>query len=373
MLALPAVPTPEQAATLQQRANADSEQKQQQQADASDLTGTKPIASAAASSSGAVRNRLQNLRAILTAHKPSGQMLHSAVTQPENQQPHAGSDEISADSLNAAADASYGQNAKHTEAHAVSDKPADPSTETARSDLSAERSSSSLMQSMRGFTRRLPGSNRTQPVPDSTLQSPVNDAQAAALSEDGAAQSSKEGAGADKSQQQQQQPQQEAEGSDTGQASRLRRLQNRVQGVWEGASSRAKAMRALLPAYPAYVHIGSHQILLPASPAMSEALKDAQQEGLAEERQQALIMHRMSAYRGRAAAICRSVNCLLASVASALRRSSSCASSNRFLTSTGSVPSSLHAYARSAGGSAMQLTVLCMRLDTSCVMWSIPV
>jgi hypothetical protein len=105
--------------------------------------------------------------------------------------------------------------------------------------------------------------------------------------------------------------QQQQQVSDTKQSSALWGL-NRVQGAWEGASSRVKAMRALLPAYPAYVHIGSHQILLPASPAMTEAVKSAQQKGLAEERQQALIMHRMSAYRGRAIAICRSAVSLAA-------------------------------------------------------------
>lgn len=102
------------------------------------------------------------------------------------------------------------------------------------------------------------------------------------------------------------QQQQEQHAPEAKQPSRLWGLNSRVQGAWQGASSRVSAMRALLPAYPAYVHIGSHQILLPASPAMTEALKTAQQKGVAEERQLALLMHRMSAYRNRAVAICRS-------------------------------------------------------------------
>lgn len=107
------------------------------------------------------------------------------------------------------------------------------------------------------------------------------------------------------------QQQQEQQDPEAKQPSRLWGLNSRVQGAWQGASSRVSAMRALLPAYPAYVHIGSHQILLPASPAMTEALKTAQQKGVAEERQLALLMHRMSAYRNRAVAICRSVKWLI--------------------------------------------------------------
>ncbi len=173
--------------------------------------------------------------------------------------------------------------------------------------IAAEQAQSGkpLFQGIRSFTSRLPGLNRSQPgtlsqaLPPDPSTHPNSDSspslpQAASADE------------RDSAPQQQQQG-----GSDTKQPSALWGL-NRVQGAWEGASSRVKAMRALLPAYPAYVHIGSHQILLPASPAMTEAVKSAQQKGLAEERQQALIMHRMSAYRGRAIAICRSAVSLAA-------------------------------------------------------------
>ncbi len=173
--------------------------------------------------------------------------------------------------------------------------------------IAAEQAQSGkpLFQGIRSFTSRLPGLNRPQPgtlsqaLPPDPGTHPNPDsspclAQAASADESVSA------------------PQQHQQGgSDTKQPSTLWGL-NRVQGAWEGASSRVKAMRALLPAYPAYVHIGSHQILLPASPAMTEAVKSAQQKGLAEERQQALIMHRMSAYRGRAIAICRSALSLAA-------------------------------------------------------------
>jgi len=172
--------------------------------------------------------------------------------------------------------------------------------------IAAEQAESGkpLFQGIRSFTSRLPGMNKSQPgtlsqaLPPNSGTHPNSDsspylAQAASAVEPDSA------------------PQQQQGGLDTKQPSTLWGL-NRVQGAWEGASSRVKAMRALLPAYPAYVHIGSHQILLPASPAMTEAVKSAQQKGLAEERQQALIMHRMSAYRGRAIAICRSALSLAA-------------------------------------------------------------
>jgi hypothetical protein len=172
--------------------------------------------------------------------------------------------------------------------------------------IAAEQAESGkpLFQGIRSFTSRLPGMNKSQPgtlsqaLPPNSGTHPNSDsspylAQAASAVEPDSA------------------PQQQQGGLDTKQPSTLWGL-NRVQGAWEGASSRVKAMRALLPAYPAYVHIGSHQILLPASPAMTEAVKSAQQKGLAEERQQALNMHRMSAYRGRARAICRSALSLAA-------------------------------------------------------------
>ena len=173
--------------------------------------------------------------------------------------------------------------------------------------IAAEQAESGkpLFQGIRSFTSRLPGMNKSQPgtlsqaLPPNSGTHPNSDsspylAQAASAVEPDSA------------------PQQQQQGGlNTKQPSTLWGL-NRVQGAWEGASSRVKAMRALLPSYPAYVHIGSHQILLPASPAMTKAVKSAQQKGLAEERQQALIMHRMSAYRGRAIAICRSALSLAA-------------------------------------------------------------
>ena len=78
-----------------------------------------------------------------------------------------------------------------------------------------------------------------------------------------------------------------------------------VSSAFQGAGSRVRAVAALLPSYPTYVHIGSHQILLPASPALTEAVQSAQQQGPAEQQRQALLMHSMAAYRGRALAICR--------------------------------------------------------------------
>lgn len=74
-------------------------------------------------------------------------------------------------------------------------------------------------------------------------------------------------------------------------------------------SGRVRALTAWLPTYPTYVHIGSHQILLPASPALTQAVESAQQPGPAEQQRQALMMHSMAAYRGRALAICRSEEC----------------------------------------------------------------
>ncbi len=166
-----------------------------------------------------------------------------------------------------------------------------------------------FLQGIRSFTSRLPGMNRSQPGTLSQALPPDPGTHPNSDSSPGLPQA----APADEldSAPQQQQQQQQQGGSGSKQPSTLWGL-NTVQGAWEGASSRVKAMRALLPAYPAYVHIGSHQILLPASPAMTEAVKSAQQKGLAEERQQALIMHRMSAYRGRAIAICRSALSLAA-------------------------------------------------------------
>ena len=174
--------------------------------------------------------------------------------------------------------------------------------------IAAEQAESGkpLFQGIRSFTSRLPGLNRSQPDTLSQALPPDPGTHPNANSSPSLLQAASTDELDSAPQQQQQQG-----GSDTKQPSTLWGL-SRVQGAWEGASSRVKAMRALLPAYPAYVHIGSHQILLPASPAMTEAVKSAQQKGMAEERQQALIMHRMSAYRGRAIAICRSAISLAA-------------------------------------------------------------
>lgn len=90
-------------------------------------------------------------------------------------------------------------------------------------------------------------------------------------------------------------------------------LGQQVNNAVSGASNTVRAMAALLPSYPNYVHIGSHQILLPASPALTQAVQSAQQQGPAAQQRQALMMHSMAAYRGRALAICRlaSVVCKL--------------------------------------------------------------
>lgn len=79
-----------------------------------------------------------------------------------------------------------------------------------------------------------------------------------------------------------------------------------ISSAIQGAGSRVRAVQALLPSYPMYVHIGSHQILLPASPALTAAVQSAEQQGPTEQQRQALLMHSMAAYRGRALAICRS-------------------------------------------------------------------
>lgn len=82
-----------------------------------------------------------------------------------------------------------------------------------------------------------------------------------------------------------------------------------INSAVRNTSGRVRALTAWLPSYPTYVHIGSHQILLPASPALTQAVESAQQPGPAEQQRQALIMHSMAAYRGRALAICRSEQC----------------------------------------------------------------
>lgn len=67
----------------------------------------------------------------------------------------------------------------------------------------------------------------------------------------------------------------------------------------------SSGLGALTAMFPSYVHIGSHQILLPASPALTQAVQSAQQQDPVEQQRQALLMHSMAAYRGRALAICR--------------------------------------------------------------------
>lgn len=89
------------------------------------------------------------------------------------------------------------------------------------------------------------------------------------------------------------------------QPSAWQRIGSQLQQAVQGAGSRVKAVASFLPSYTAYVHIGSHQILLPAAPALTQAVQSAQQQGSAEQQQQALLMHSMAAYRGRALAICR--------------------------------------------------------------------
>lgn len=301
MLALPAVPKPEKVLP----ADATPQQK--------DLTvsglGPETVKSAAsqeAAGTGAVRSRLQNLRAILTARRADIQQVDAALTQRASQQTQQDDNaELSSSTAPpvAAADAIKVQDTAQPSAQAESNASADlPADAASTSVLPAERPGRPVLQGIRSIASRLPSFTRSQSLPDSAAEPLTRQLQPDALCGD-PAQLNTEGTPANGSQEELQPLNSQA--PEAQQGSRMWGLQDRVQGVWLGASNRVKALRSLLPAYPAYVHIGSHQILLPASPAMSKAMKDAQQQGLAEERQQALNMHRMSAYRGRAIAICR--------------------------------------------------------------------
>ena len=300
MLAVPAASSPRQTAALDQAADTDLEHQQQQpQADTLGLNDATSLMLAPDSATGKLRNRLQNLRAILTDRKPCSQELDVAPQPQPHRQPCAQADDSSAAASGASA---QGKDKTLAAAPPASSKLANAESEAIMADPATKQAERQFMQGIRNFATRLPGLSKLQPMSDNALQSPIGSMQGTAsaidadqpskLQPDNADQPSKNGA--DNADEQLQQ-----------QTSRLHGLQNRMQGVWGGASSRVKALRALLPAYPAYAHIGSYQILLPASPAMSDALKDAQQQGLPQESQQALIMHRMSAYRGRAIAICR--------------------------------------------------------------------
>lgn len=298
MLALPAVAKPEKVMPADARP---------QQEDS--VLGPETVKSAASHQTvgaGAVRSRLQNLRAILTARRADTQQVDAVLTQsasPQTQQDDNAEASSNAAPSVAAADAANVQDTAQPSAQAESNASADLRADAASTvALPAERSGRPVLQNIRSIATRLPSFRRSQSLPDSAGKSLTKHLQPDALRDD-PAQLSTESAAVSASQEELQpldsQPPEEQQGS------RMWGLQDRVQGFWLGASNRVRALRSLLPAYPAYVHIGSHQILLPASPAMSKALKDAQQQGLAEERQQALNMHRMSAYRGRAIAICR--------------------------------------------------------------------
>ena len=293
MLALPAVPKPEKA--MPPAPPAISQQDSTLKPEAS-----MPAASDPAVGTGAVRSRLQNLRAILTARKADTQQADAVLTQPPPQQVQQGDTaELSSSTPPSVPTAAAKvQDTSQTAAQAEFGTAEAASTNV----LSAADPGRPVLRSIRSIASRLPSFNRLQSLPASPEKLPLGPLQPGALRDDGA-QPSPESAPANGSQEALQP--QESEAAQAKQGSRMWDLQDRVQGAWLGASNRVKALRSLLPAYPAYVHIGSHQILLPASPAMSKALQAAQQQGLAEERQQALNMHRMSAYRGRAIAICR--------------------------------------------------------------------
>lgn len=302
MLALPAVPIPEKAEAAPQAADG----KQQKEGAVGPDSAARSLTSVPAVAAGAVRSRLQNLRAILTAGKASTQQVGVAPTQqtpPDGDKDRA---ELGSAALSAlAADATEAKHTVRTEAQAECYRHEHLGSENAGRKLTpAESPGRPVLQHIRNVANMLPGFNRTQPLPDSVVQSPIGQPQPIG-SHDGPAQPDTESSPVTNLQEELQP--QELQASDAKLGSSSWGLQNRVQGVLLGASNRVQALRSLLPAVPAYAHIGSHQILLPASPAMSEALKDAQKQGLAEEQQQTLNMHRMSAYRGRAIAICRSV------------------------------------------------------------------
>ena len=292
MLALPAVPKPEKALPIVPPA--DSQQDSALNPQAATLAASDPAVGA-----GAVRSRLQNLRAILTARKADTQQTDAVHIQPPTQQLQQ--DDIA--ELSSSAPPSMPTAAKVQDTPQAAAQAEFGAAEAASTSiLPAADPGRPVLQSIRSIASRLPSFNRLHSLLADPEKLPLGPLQPSALRDDGA-QPSTESAPAN-GLQEAPQPQ-ESEGLQAKPGSRMWGLQDRVQGVWLGASNRVKALRALLPAYPAYVHIGSHQILLPASPAMSKALKDAQQQGLAEERQQALNMHRMSAYRSRAIAICR--------------------------------------------------------------------
>lgn len=299
MLALPAVPKPEK--TLPQAPDANPQENSALKPEAARSAASDPAVGAET-----VRSRLQNLRAILTAQKADTQLADAGPTQPAPQQAqrdHTAELSSSAAPSVPTANATKAQNAALAAAQAESDTYEGPRARTgSTSVLPAKMFQKPVLQSIRRVASRLPSFNTSHFLPDAAENLPQEPLQPGPLHAD-RAQPSTESASANGFQEELQPL--EAQTSEAKQGSRMRGLQSRVQGVWLGASNRVKALRSLLPAYPAYVHIGSHQILLPASPAMSKALKDAQQQGLAEERQQALNMHRMSAYRGRAIAICR--------------------------------------------------------------------
>lgn len=375
MLALPAVPAAVQSASFQEASSG----PQQVQDEAFEVTQPSSPASGSVTAAVTIRSRLQNLRAILTAKKPSMQLLDAATAQrlqssTEQEQPaeqtiaapqqglgktsqlaldqsrlpagvpdqrglgNQGSEQLS-DEVNPsgsrqpssrlqglrdalAAPWQPKQQQQQQQQEQLHSTPMQDLTSAPDGQLSDDSASSTqahqmhaggsddmpqserqagrpLLQGFRSFTNRLPGFKTAQAPPDKALASrlPPPDPP-----------STEPTAGSDQTANADGLTSEQQPATEARPGSRLWRLNNRVQGAWEGASSRAKAMRALLPAYPAYVHIGSHQILLPASPAMTAAVRSAQQKGLAEEQQQALIMHRMSAYRGRAIAICRSAH-----------------------------------------------------------------
>lgn len=299
MLAVPAVPKPEKASPPAPNASPQQDAALQSQA-------AKSAAADLAVNAGAVRSRLQNLRAILSGRKADTLQADAFLTRPAPQQVQR--DDTAELSSTAppsvpTADATNVENIGHAAAQAESDTHEGSEAEAANTSvLSAESSHRPVLRSICSIASRLPSFNRSQSLLDSPEKLLIGLLQPGALRDD-CVQLSTDSEPANSSQEEPQPL--DSQTSEAKQGSRMQSLQNRVQGVWLGASNRVKALRSLLPAYPAYVHIGSHQILLPASPAMSKALKDAQQQGLAEERQQALIMHRMSAYRGRAIAICR--------------------------------------------------------------------
>lgn len=300
MLALPAVPSPERAEASPQAADG----KHHKEGAVGPDLASRPPASVPTDGTATVRSRLQNLRAILTARNATTQQEDGAHTEQPPREDDGDRVKLSSAALCRPAADAKADNLAQTEAQAEHDRHDILHSDSAGMNLApAESPGRPVLQRIRNAASMLPGLNRTQSLPDSVVQSPNGQVQPAASCH-GPALPSTESAPVTKSQEEP--DSQESQASEAKLGSSLWGLQNRVQGLWLGASNRVQGLRSLLPAVPAYVHIGSHQILLPASPAVSGALKDAQKQGLAEERQQTLNMHRMSAYRGRAIAICRS-------------------------------------------------------------------